>query len=280
MFGRDTNWRQGSVLDPESTKSLNLIEENCSNRIAIVITHDCDLASELEEFIDVIVGVRTKELDPMLIEAKNPRRLHLELHSVSDSRVPIELCHTNRHTIYKKNRRLLQQTEDFSLPDNEKRTLKQWLAARYGRPAFPNSFEKRLRTKKGKRTVEQQIAKIVKPYSKHLVALFLDFGETRTIELPDGMPYYISISIVYDALEGGTNARLDAEKASQEIRELFAEVYGPVETATDVGLENCEAVADTHMTLSDIRRIDQWRLDYLSLGDNAGEYLPVGEIPR
>ena len=279
MFGRDTNWRQGSVLNPESTKSLNLIEENCSNRIAIVITHDCDLASELEEFIDVIVGVHTKELDPMLVAGRNPRRLHLELYSVPDSRVPIELCHTNRHTIYKKHRRLLQQTEDFSLSDNEKRTLKQWLAARYGRPAFPNSFETRLRTKKGKRTVEQQIAKIVKPYSNHLVGLFLDLGENRTIELPDGTPYYISISIVYDAVEGGTKARLDAEKASQEISALFTEVYGPVETTTDVGLENCEAVADTFMTLSDIRRIDQWRLEYLSLGDIAGEYLPVGEIP-
>ena len=69
MFGRDTNWRQGSVLDPENTKFLNLIEENCSNRIAIVITHDCDLASDLEEFIDVIVAVRAKELDPMIFSA-------------------------------------------------------------------------------------------------------------------------------------------------------------------------------------------------------------------
>lgn len=27
-----------------------------------------------------------------------------------------------------------------------KRALKQWLAARYGRPAFPNAFEERLRS--------------------------------------------------------------------------------------------------------------------------------------
>ena len=42
----------------------------------------------------------------------------------------------------------------------------------------------------------------------------------------------------------------------------------------------CEAVADTHLTLADLRRVDQWRLEFISLrDDDQGDFLPVGEIP-
>ena len=45
-------------------------------------------------------------------------------------------------------------------------------------------------------------------------------------------------------------------------------------------LDACEEVADTHMTLADVRRVDQWRLEYISLrDDDVGDYLPVGETP-
>jgi hypothetical protein len=52
------------------------------------------------------------------------------------------------------------------------------------------------------------------------------------------------------------------------------------DVATEITLDACEAVADTHLTLADLRRVDQWRLEYISLrGDHQGALLPVGEIP-
>ncbi|MFN3982418.1 MAG: hypothetical protein ACK4SA_18735 [Caldilinea sp.] len=39
-------------------------------------------------------------------------------------------------------------------------------------------------------------------------------------------------------------------------------------------------MADTYLTLADLRRVDQWRLEYISLRDGEqGDFLPVGEIP-
>jgi hypothetical protein len=39
-------------------------------------------------------------------------------------------------------------------------------------------------------------------------------------------------------------------------------------------------VADTRLTLADLRRVDQWRLEYISLRDDEqGDFLPVGEMP-
>ena len=39
-------------------------------------------------------------------------------------------------------------------------------------------------------------------------------------------------------------------------------------------------MADTRLTLADLRRVDQWRLEYISLrDDDQGDFLPVGEMP-
>jgi len=167
------------------------------------------------------------------------------------------------------------------LPVDAKRALKQWLAARYGRPAFPNAFEDRLRKSVGKKnTVERQVGKIIEPEAKHLVGLFFDLGEHRSAEVAVGEPYALSISVVYDAIEGGTQARQSAEKVAVLLRELFEQAYGKPDAATEIALDACEAVADTSITLADLRRVDQWRLEYISLGDDGhGDFLPVGETP-
>ena len=48
----------------------------------------------------------------------------------------------------------------------------------------------------------------------------------------------------------------------------------------EIALEGCSAVADTFMTLADLRRVDQWRLEYLSLReDPSSKFLAVGELP-
>ena len=112
------------------------------------------------------------------------------------------------------------------------------------------------------------------------MALFFDLGEDKAIELEDGDPYFLSISVVYDATEGGPNARASAEKVAGELRTLFEQAYGTVDTATEIALDACNAVADTFMTLADLRKVDQWRLEYISLReDPAGDFLPAGELP-
>jgi hypothetical protein len=167
-----------------------------------------------------------------------------------------------------------------TLSPEAKRVLKQWLAARYGRPAFPNAFETRLRGRVGKRAVEQHIAKILESDAKHLVGLFFDLGEQRTVEVVEGEPYALSVSVVYDATEGGGQARQAAENVAARLSQLFEEAYGKPDVATEIALDACESVADTHMTLADLRRVDQWRLEYISLRDGEqGDFLPVGETP-
>jgi hypothetical protein len=112
-----------------------------------------------------------------------------------------------------------------------------------------------------------------------LVGLFFDLGEERLSEQSEGEPYYLSISVVYDATAGGQAAREAAEKTANELAALFHKSYGPPEQATEIALDKCNAVADTYLTLADLRKVDQWRLEYISLRENpVGDFLATGEL--
>lgn len=283
MLTRDTDWRQGDLLTQEAAASLPALNGAVTaKQRVVVITHDCDLPNDSEPWVEVIVADVLGAPDPQFSHAKNPRKLHLVYEAEGGQALAIELRHAARRAIPKsafaanavKDGRAL-------LPAEAKRALKQWLAARYGRPAFPNAFESRLRKPAGKRnTVERQIGKILEPQAKHLLALFFDLGEQRSTEAPAGEPYALSIAVVYDAVEGGPQARQSAEQVASQLRELFEAAYGPPADATEIALDACEAVADTAITLADLRRVDQWRLEYISLGgEGHGHFLPAGQMP-
>lgn len=280
MLPRDTDWRQGDLLTCEAAVALGLVAaaERCR---VIVITHDCDLRHDSESHVEIIVAELVIKPNPQLSYAKNPRRLHLAYDSAEAAPLVLELCQGDRRSVLKSDfaKRAVRDSSCV-LPVEAKRTLKQWLAARYGRPAFPEAFETRLSKPVGNRTVAQRIAKILEPDAKYLVGLFFDLGEQRGIEALEGEPYALSASVVYDAAEGGVEARLAAENVAAQLRELFEKAYGKPDIATEIALDACEAVPDTHLTLADLRRVDQWRLEYISLRDgDSDNFLHSGELP-
>jgi hypothetical protein len=282
MLARDTDWRQGDLLTCEAAAALGLVGATDHKHRAIVITHDCDLPHGSELCVEVIVAEMVVKEDPQLSYAKNPRRLHVAYEGTDAAPLILELRHGDRRSVPKVDfAERAVKDNSLALPVDAKRALKQWLAARYGRPAFPNAFEERLRKKlSGKRTVEKEIAKILEPEAKYLVGLFFDLGEQRGTEAIEGEPYALSVSVVYDAKEGGADARKAAERVAVQLRDLFDNAYGKPDVATDIALDACEAVADTYLTLADLRRVDQWRLEYISLrDDDQGDFFPVGEMP-
>ena len=286
MLAHNTNLRQGDLITHESATTLRLVEAADAQRRVVIITHDCDLPNPAESCVEVIVACALAENerpDPQLCYAKNPRRLHLPYTDGAQTRaMMIELRHDERRSLPRAVF-LEHASKDtiVTLAADGKRVLKQWLAARYGRPAFPDAFEARLRRMVGKRTITEHIHKILaQPEAEHIIGVFFDLGEQRGTEVPDKDPYALSVSIVYDAIEGGPAARRAAETAAQGLRQLFEKAYGPPAVATEIALDSCEAIADTAMTLAALRRVDQWRLEHISLRDgDMGEFLPTGEIP-
>lgn len=273
MLGRNTLWRQGSVIAQADAIAAGLFDETSSSlKRALVITHDCDLPNDKEPKVEVMVGDVVCELNKQFARARNVRRLHLAFDICSGGQQFLDLQITSKQFICKSLIVDANPDTNWVLSDEEKRVLKQWLAARYGRPAFPNAFESHLRENVSKKdTVEDRIGKALEKVSAHLVGVFFDLGENRAAELTDGSPYDLRITVVYDASEGGQPARLAAEEVASEIREIFKSAYGSPDKATKIALESCEAVADLHFSLSDLRKVDQWRVEYISLRQDPPE---------
>ena len=104
-------------------------------------------------------------------------------------------------------------------------------------------------------------------------------GEERFNDLEEGIPYELSINVVYDATEGGPDARGAAEQTCSDLKALFYKFYGdPILGHSElIELNTCIAVADTHFSLYALRRMDQWRVEYISLEeDSYGDFIGAG----
>lgn len=273
--------RQGCILSDGDAFKLGLINQD-SKQVVVIISHDCDLASQADENIEFIVGTIQDKLNPQCENSRNPRCLHLRICKQDGNYLCLELKHSNRQQINKQKIKELESLQDIILLAFEKKqTLKQWLAARYARPEFPDAFEKRLRKKVAKKDdVIKLIELITETASCHLLALYFDLGEQRLVELEEGQPYCLSISIVYDTIEGGPEAREHAEQIAEALGELFFQTYGAASSATEIALERCVAIGDDEIRLSDLRKMYQWRLEHLSFQDNPSSSLVTsGQLP-
>lgn len=277
MIDYEACWRQGSILSGPSAHALDLLESPDSKSRAIIISHDCDLRSN-ETFVEIIVGSLVSNPDGMLMNSRHPRKLHLKLLSPSGEESYIELTCENRKIRDKKKFFGLAELEEFLfVSENDKRELKQWLATRYGRPAFPNSFESRLRKQIGQRTVEWHIARILKPVTMNIVGLFFDLDSDRHKELPNESPYFLSIYVVYDTSSDLVSAKTDAEDVAESLQQLFQNAFGQDEVTNRINLNSSIVVAESDFALVDIRRYDQWRVEYFSYRDNqVGNVLSAG----
>lgn len=281
MLVRETSWRQGHVLKHEDAVSLQILQPHETNQKVVVITHDCDLQSNSDKNIELMFGPLKKGSNRMK-RAKHPRILDLCFESPQNPKEnAIELRHERKIILPKDSFNCQENDPVFTISTEEKQSLKQWLAAKYGRPAFPNSFEERLRAfNDGKHFIfEKEIAEIIGKNAEHLIGVFFDLGEERFNDLSEGIPYELTINVVYDATEGSSNARNATEKTCDKLRELFYSYYGDPKLGRSelIELNQCLAIADTHFPLYSLRRMDQWRVEYISLEDETyGDFISAG----
>lgn len=276
----DNRWKQGDILSSGDSSTFGLIDANVVAQKAVIITHDCDLPYAEDNTVEVIIAKIVDKI-PLLTGARNPRKLHLTYSDIDGSEVCLELSPANKKII--SNKQLMMETmfpeTSLVLTNENKRCLKQWLASIYGRPAFPNEFENRIKKEHRRKKVEQHLSKILNKDRIKPDALFFDLGNFRHEELAESQPYVLNIFVVYDTLQNGVQARVDAEEIANEIKALFHDAYGRPEVSNEIALEDCIAIADTVFTLASIKTSDQWRLEYISLQETPpGNFIGSGEV--
>jgi hypothetical protein len=271
--GRQFSWRQGDLLTSEAAVALGYCAlTDADATFVVVISHDCDLTAELEKepLAELIVGWRIDKLGGDS-HGKTARRLHIE-YQAQDGPIYLELMATAKQPIEKQKLFKFSPRNDIGLDGQGIGILQRWLAARYHRAAFPEAFEDRLRSAviPGKRTFLKKIELVLSDGGEHIRGLLFDLDEGRDIEreAPDDL-YQLGINVLYDSTKDEPTAAVAAEKATEELEELFSTAFYSEQSGwQNIRLLYCDSMSDNAITVAEREVFKQWRLEHMSLQDD------------
>ncbi len=274
---RDMPWRQGAILPGDAVQALGLQGKGSQDHAlcVMVISHDCDLANnnlDQEPYVEVIVGRRLDKGDGNYYWSKSPRTLHIDAEH-NGSQVVIELLATKRDFIKKVDLAPFSPDGSWVVPSESCSALGVWLAARYKRSAFPDEFVRLLSRNK----LDSRLVSLLKDDGHHVSSVYFSLDETNESGNGDEVSYDLAIVLAF--LPGD-----DPEAMQERMDDLAARITSEFENKlfdTDaeswkgICLKDCMAVSEDDMTLSEARRFQSWRLDYLSVKGVESHAMPV-----
>ncbi|MBI3231276.1 MAG: hypothetical protein HYZ45_14265 [Burkholderiales bacterium] len=282
-WDRNTPWRQGFLLDEVACREIFAQEPLAQDSVVIVVSHDCDLAQDVqyEPMLEIIVGQKVAKLDGNCANAKNARKLHLTFDGTEGhAGFCAEFVANQKQSIAKQQLAPYSPLATHQLSLANHTTLQKWLASRYRRSAFPEEFERRLKHE-GK--VAEKIDKIMKPLAASILAVLFDVDggeEVARTEADD--PYVLRIFIMYaaDAVlpaghpDAGKNAK-NAAQAVERIEEVFEKAMLHDEQWRYIELQDCRAISEEVMTYARLKQLKQWRVEHMSLAADPQQELIV-----
>lgn len=267
-WGRDTPWRQGHVLAAETAKELGLVcQRDPDATIAIVISHDCDLAQlpSIEPNVEVIAGCIAKSSDGNFTHAKNVRRLQLPFSSANGEMI-VDLLAVEKASLPKA--RLADQIPraDLRIEPSGLSILQQWLAVRYRRAAFPDEFDRRLE----ETGMREKLGKIMKSLGTHLPAVFFDVDDGVEVNRQGSAePFVLDIYLLYAVAPDPVVAEKDAIEAKAKIERAFTQTLNSEGKGwKEIELRSCEIVSEEALSYRLSRVLKQWRQDHISLRED------------
>jgi hypothetical protein len=258
-------WRQGSLLPKSLVKQLCddglLPLKFQESLIVVVISHNCDVTNasfEIEPQVELLVGFEIENENPKYAWSKSPRRYFLNVHSDKTEKF-FEFDIGHRAKIDRK--LLLDNRPDTacSLTKDNTQELVTWIARRYLRSGFPDSFNMRIRG------VAKNCRSKFKRDGAALSGVYLLVSDE---ELPESKTYSLHIAALI---------RLDdfeEEEVQEKAKSLLGEMKQQFENCNGISLDSCEIRSEDEFSLEDLRRWKRWDFDELSFRDGNFEDVP------
>jgi len=256
---REKGWRQGSALLPDSLPGDCVFEPGLPaashDALFLVLTQDCDLVQadfEKEPFAEVIRAVPVESADGNLLYGKNPRRLHFQIGEITYA----ASCH-ERSRISRKHLAHCLPSAAHALHPHTIDLLREWVAKRYTRPAFPDAFNERVRQGKNGRAIR----KLLEGAGHCFQDLYLSC-DPSDCELGTGEPYRIMVWPTMGSEDHeDDDLRKAATKACVDLEALLQKCAG-------ISVEACSLRHEGQITLDDLRYFATWDFDDLSHREN------------
>ncbi|CDW96471.1 MULTISPECIES: hypothetical protein [unclassified Thiomonas] len=269
---RDTPWRQGHILPAAAVSELGL--GGMADTCVVVISHDCDIANDdltVEPNVEVIVGRIGVRREGNFEWAKAPRTLHMAL-PCCDGTPVIELSATRKVIVPKSTLARFEPDHSFCMPPKQLATLRQWLAVRYNRSAFPDAFDRFIRAEK----LDEKFRTILGKHGDIITAIYFDVDKGRQRAADDSGLFTLSVVLAYESGDEPLENAEIADKAAESLVNEFANKFYDEKCSTwsRVHLLSCIAMSEADLPVSRAKLLQQWRLEHVSLRSDADPAFP------
>lgn len=260
---RKNGWRQGQLFRQSDARALaeTVGLSIAENALLVLVSHDCDIvhSGDSEPYVYACVAepISGEQPDGSRCHGKNSRFLQLpvlvgkdvayyEIHAAL-------LVRIDRNTL-----QTLEPHDSCALNAEATDILSHWLANRFERAAFPDTFNERIRSARSK------ILDRFKKQGEHLTAVFLTVNPDT--ELTSNENYRVNLVGVMRASEFAD------DPTRIKVSEAIGRVAASLKKCKGIDVLNHEILPETGVSLEDLRYLKRWDLDYLSLRE--GDDLP------
>jgi hypothetical protein len=256
-WSRQTKWRQGKIIQAEHLRALGVDGIDPELKLAMAISHDCDIANDnldVEPFVEFVLGRSVEKIDRNKEFGKNPRELHLKAQHV-EAPIFLDFYAPQKIKISKELLVGLEPDDNYFVEDSDLLALRGWLAARYRRHAFPDSFNERFYP------IAKALEEKAKKNPSGIIGYWVDY-QPRDIELPVDEPYELWLYIV--CAEADQAYIEKAEELAIYLNSNFPKLKEKSKASGDLDIRECAAYSEREFTLADMRALLQYHLEYIS----------------
>lgn len=256
-------WRQGSVLPAALFGGLDNSPKGLvtDRDLLIVISHDCDVTHHsfaAEPNFEIATARAISSTDGNRMWGKSPRKYQFAFEANGHSKY-FEIC---KNEIFREPRSKLSNYDPCninSLDPECVRSIVRWVAKRYIRASFPDTFNDRVRA----------AIPGIKKSLRNEGGLFKGIYICTTNE-------ELGIDVQYEAIIWGVMSDEEYEDADKrkDATELLGEIEASIADCDGVTVENAEVRAENQVTISDLNYFKRWDFDDLSLRDGDGDVIP------
>lgn len=270
-FIRTAGWRQGTFVghtDAEELLAASVDQIPLSGEepsLLAVVIQDCDLVREpaIEPFVELILCKERAHVEPLYQNGRNPRLLHIQSIGVQGPASWLEISIHDRFRIRKEKLANLTVDGCIRLVPQDVRLLSRWIARRYTRPAFPDTFNRRLEA------VDSRLEKLFKSSHGYVVTgIFLDVPDD---EYACDQSYDIAMRMTAKGEAWDDSGLLGALQNFEE------RLFHLLHSCEGVSVSDIRTLPEDQLTVADLRRFKRLDKDYRSLPEKEGVERSVGE---
>lgn len=269
---RAEGWRQGCLIQPNNVQQITAsridhYEHGVSTDTwLVVLTQDCDLVrnTKVEPFVELLALKKLSNKPADLMRGQSARKLHLRF-EFENQAYWFEGSIHNRFRVRKDSLCGLSLDTSKNFKEDELRLLRQWLARRYTRAAFPDHFETHLASTK------DPVKKLFKSSEAKLISTVYIAIDNEDAGADEDYVIHVILSVLAaDLADDGKRNQID------DFEDKFIKVFSDrphircaLKDPEDSHSVDVRVLPEEDITLSMLRKYKRFDADYRSVDEDT-----------